>query len=76
MSKWIEFLPIVAPRRKTSTWELVAKESGSHLGWIKWYSPWRKYSFFPGVETLYEPICLRDIANFIDEQMVARKKTS
>lgn len=72
VSKWIAFIE-EATTRKTRVWSVVPKDGMGYLGLVQWYSPWRKYSFFPGPNTLYEPTCLRDIAAFIDEQMAARK---
>jgi hypothetical protein len=55
------------PKPKTKTWNIVSKENGSELGWIGWYSQWRKYAFFPNEQTLYEEKCLREIAQFLQE---------
>jgi len=66
------------PRRKTERWAVVPREATSNasaIGVVKWYGAWRKYAFFPFQQTLYEPTCLRDIADFIDHQMELRKAT-
>lgn len=36
------------------------------LGTVKWFTRWRKYAFFPCIQTVYEQKCLRDIANFCE----------
>ena len=80
MSKWIAFnLAPVRPSRKTGIWAVVtkggAKEVGGLvLGHVSWWAQWRKYAFFPAQGTLYEQTCLRDIAEFIDDQMKLRRK--
>jgi hypothetical protein len=56
------------PKPKTKTWNVIAKEGEVELGWVGWFSKWRKYCFFPAGETIYEEKCLRDIAQFIQEQ--------
>lgn len=38
------------------------------LGLIKWYSPWRRYNFFPDMMTTFDPICLEQIAAFCREE--------
>lgn len=67
MRKWIDF-KLSETGEKTNKWIVVSKEadSGIHLGIIKWYGPWRKYSFFPNEMTVFEQDCLRDIAYFIE----------
>ncbi len=68
------------PKPKTLTWWVVNKYDDTHLGWIGWFARWRKYSFFPKPETVYEEDCLRDIASFCEmktkehrEEVKARK---
>jgi hypothetical protein len=65
----IKFVP-APPKPKTKVWWVVNKYSDGHLGWIGWFSRWRKYSFFPKADTVYEEVCLREIAGFC----VARTK--
>lgn len=72
MAKYIEFKEIPS-NKKTYTYQVLSKEGAGLLGEIKWYAPWRKYSFFPAVNTLYEVKCLTDIIEFIEHLMEARK---
>ena len=80
MSEWIHFEPVpVGPDRKTSVWNVVTTGSekevgGLVLGKISWWGAWRKYAFFPQANTLYEQTCLRNIAQFIEEQTQNRRK--
>jgi hypothetical protein len=69
MAEWIRFdlAPPVAGR-KTQQWFVVAIQPGEAIAEIKWYPGWRRYCFFPFDGTLYEQDCLRDIANFCEEQ--------
>ena len=72
--KWIYF-DLLEPLRKgqkTQIWQVMSQQGG-FLGDIKWYSPWRTYSFFPDSDTLYEDDCLKEIANFIGRLMNERK---
>lgn len=48
--------------KKTSTWSVQA-ENGGELGVIGWWGAWRKYTFFPKANTLFDASCLRSIAD-------------
>lgn len=74
MSKWIDFVQM-GRTDKTLIWDVVTKD-GVVLGQIKWFGRWRKYSFYPKPETIYEQTCLRDIAAFIDSEMLIRREAS
>lgn len=71
-SKWIRFEQLES-KTKTSVYNVIAKEGDTKLGQIKWYAPWRKYSFFPAPNTLFETQCLSDIVSFITDRMNERK---
>lgn len=66
--KWVRFDLAEKQNPKTSVWNVVAKEGGYSIGQIKWFGRWRKYSFFPVPDTIYESDCLHDIADFLAEQ--------
>jgi hypothetical protein len=51
---------------KTKRWAVCSHTSQDSLGIIAWYTPWRKYCFHPGGNTIYEQDCLRDIADFCE----------
>jgi hypothetical protein len=58
-----------APRPRTKTWLLALKlYGGQGAGTIRWFSQWRKYMFFPFAEIGYDHLCLREIADFCEEQ--------
>lgn len=77
-AKWIDFHECVprTPAAKTKRWAVSAKE-GAGLGTVQWFGRWRQYTFFPAPATAFEPVCLRDIATFCEEQtrahLLARK---
>lgn len=71
MSKYIEFVEKPSISTKTKVWELVRKDNAENrLGLIGWYPAWRGYVFSPPINThtFFERHCLRDIADFIEEQ--------
>jgi hypothetical protein len=63
------------PRKgqKTNVYDVYAGTSVK-LGLIKWYAPWRKYSYFPNLNTVYEQVCLREIAEFCEIETRKRKE--
>jgi len=36
------------------------------LGRVRWFGRWRKYSYLPSPLTVYEEVCLREIAYFCE----------
>lgn len=58
---------------KTSAWECYNIKNGSLLGEVKWYGPWRQYSFFPIAHTIFNKSCLEDINHFIGQLTDQRK---
>jgi hypothetical protein len=73
MSKWIEFIE-VGNTGKTLKFHVQNKEQSLVLGEIKWYGPFRQYSFFPEPNMVFEKTCLKDITDFIVNLMEERKK--
>ena len=71
--KWIDFLELPQETPKTRLWAVVSLEGGVRLGRIRWYGPWRKYSFYPEAATVFEKTCLRDIADFCEAQTKEQK---
>lgn len=75
-AKYITFLMDgLSDSGKTQKWRVVTKEDEDDvLGYISWYNPWRCYAFtaFCGrmfqTTPVFEKRCLRDLANFLEEQ--------
>lgn len=58
---------------KTQIWKVLTKDGDTLLGHVHWYGPWRCYSFFVSsrygeFDLVFEKTCLRDIANFCENQ--------
>ena len=70
--KWIYF-SAVASTGKTTIYNCYNEEHKTFLGEVKWYAPFRKYSFFPAANIVFETQCLKDIASFLDQLMLERK---
>jgi hypothetical protein len=63
---YITFDPL-PPAKLTKRWAVRPKDDG-YLGMVSWYGPWRKYCFFPMGNTVYEQVCLREIADFCESE--------
>lgn len=72
--KWITIEKMDNGGRKTNVFEVWSKYEDCSLGIIKWKANWRKYAFFPYGSSHYEQTCLRDIADFIEEETRKYKK--
>ena len=72
-TKWLIFKQDYLPKKITQVWE-IKNLTGTFLGLIKWYSPWRCYCFFPVDGTAFNSTCIKDILDFINKLMEARKK--
>ena len=73
-TKWLIFDKLKEPKKnkkKTETWGVISIK-GNLLGYIKWYSGWRCYAFFPVEETIFNTECLQEIALFIYRLMKER----
>lgn len=55
---------------KTGIWRVVPVDDAGAvvLGYVRWFGRWRRYSFFPHAGTVYESVCLRDLAAFCDQE--------
>lgn len=58
----------------TKRFEIRAKQGDIFLGIVKWHPGWRRMCFWPGEQTLFEPDCLRDLAEFCETETNKRKE--
>lgn len=71
---YIEFHDVgVSESGKTRRFE-VRDRSGMKLGWVSWYPRWRKYIYQPAPRTVYEEVCLREIAEFVQSETKMHKQ--
>jgi hypothetical protein len=69
MSKWIKFVEKEIPgNKKTLSWYVENTKSGTVVGWVHWHTGFRKYSFYPEDNMVFDVGCLRAIADFCDEK--------
>ena len=70
---WLRFVLAPEQNPKTSVHLVLAKDGDAELGQVRWFGRWRRYAFFPAIGTIYEPTCLRDIADFCERQTLSHK---
>ena len=63
------------PSGKTKIWHVIALSGGDSLGYIKWFSRWRKYCFYPTANTTFEETCLTEIVEFITGRTKEHRET-
>ncbi len=62
---------VLRPRyagRMTDVWDVVNKYENVQIGFVSWYAGWRRYCFFPLDNTVFEQVCLREIADFCERK--------
>ena len=64
MSKYLEFKRR-EEKAKTKVIEVISMRTGECLGFIKWFSRWKQYTFFPEDGTIFNVECLNDIQSYI-----------
>ena len=76
MSNYLTFI-LREKKEKTNVWSIQHTDNKAMLGEIRWHPPWRQYVFVPDnfwLPVFFSAGCLREIADFIMEQMRARNK--
>ena len=68
------------PKPKTKVWWVLPRDDTPieeklkfQIGTVQWYGPWRKYCFMPARNTVFEQVCLREIAQFCEQQTNAHR---
>lgn len=74
-TKYLEFkiMPKL-PGRKTRQWQIISRNHGDVLGGVGWFGRWRQYTFHPTPNTVFNPICMREIADFCEAQTKNQRK--
>lgn len=75
--KWILFReddPSPGQIRRTRLWHVISRKRGNIIGEIKWYPGWHRYALFPTPNTVWDEICMRDVAEFCQEQTNDQKR--
>ena len=64
---------VIEEKLKTKVWACRNNKTGFGLGQVYWYGPWRKYCIRFSEEAVFDPGCLRDIVDFMDQLNKAQK---
>ena len=72
MSRFLIFERI-AGSAKTETWSVKSAQSGDLLGMVRWFGRWRQYAFFPTAGAAFNPECLADLADFVDDLTIRHR---
>ena len=64
----------VTTTRKTFIYDVTSVANGTYLGRVYFKPQWRKYVFEPNERTLYDAVCLSQIAGFCDAQTDAWRR--
>ena len=54
--------------RKTEKWKVISAMGSYQLGVVSFHPAWRKYVFWPERNTIFDPVCLRELADFVERQ--------
>lgn len=74
-NKWMAYEEVEpAKPRRTRIISVVNRRSRLSLGLLKWYGPWREYSFFPYPNTLFNNGCMRSISGALDTLNIQQKE--
>lgn len=65
MNRYVYFNEVPNEGKKTKKCSVTSKD-GYHLGFIKFWSAWRQYTFHPNEDTLFDTKCLREITSELE----------
>ena len=54
--------------RKTERWKVISAMGSHQLGVVSFHPAWRKYVFWPESNTIFDPACLRELADFVEQK--------
>lgn len=63
----------VKPGAKTRKYTVYGRVNKLILGYIKWFPKWRQYTYYPNPDTVYNPGCLDDLAEYCEYLTSAHK---
>lgn len=52
---------------KTKLFRVTNRAIGMVIGYIQWKPTWRRYVYCPEPDTIYDPKCMREIADFCED---------
>lgn len=72
---WLTVTSAGKPTKRHKTVSYVVRDDhGVTMGYVRWFSPWRRYAFEPTIiGGVYEENCLRELADFCEQVTDARR---
>jgi hypothetical protein len=67
-TKYLTFKKMKSHCKKTYDVAIENKQ-GYYLGTISWHGPFRKYTFRPDSDTVWDKSCLNEITKYLDQLM-------
>ena len=64
--KYFSIYSIIKENRKTPIYWLLNNDN-FNLGEIKWFPAWRKYCFYPNMDTIWDTKCLEEVIEFMNQ---------
>lgn len=71
-SEYLTFIE-VHDTGKTKVWDVLSKSGGYRLAQVRWYGPWRQYTFRPEPNTIWNTACMETVTTFITLKMNERR---
>lgn len=71
-SEYLAFERVETVGRKTPIIVVRSLSSGTELGQVRWYGPWRQFCFHPACQTIFNVGCMTEIQNVIAELKAER----
>lgn len=59
---------------KTRRWQITNKSSSFEIGQIRWANAWRRYTFHPADNCIFDVNCLSEIIHFINNVTMTRNQ--
>lgn len=69
---YLRFVEKPVPLGRIAIYSCRNLNSDVELGVVSWHAPWRGYCYFPTIQAVYSPSCLKDIVAFIAQLHEAR----
>jgi len=73
VSKYLRFV-LIGDTGKTQVYNVISVTQGSILGRLLWWGSWRQYVFEPAPYTVWNKDCLRELAEYLNGLMQARRQ--
>jgi hypothetical protein len=58
--------------RITQSWSVKCRDS--EFGYVAWYAPWRRYTFWVAAPIILDAKCMLDIAKFLAERTLEHQQ--